>query len=291
MTTITAPGLYPDLDSADYLADPIPGGSLSSTLARLLTKHVPAKAIEQARRDKPSHAMNLGSAAHAHALGTGPQLIVFEHDGRTRDGKTERAAAAPLIESGAALVVTADEHVRILDMAEALQAHEQVYTILEKSTAEVSAFWRTDGVWMRARYDLLNDDGPWDYKTAADVTRRGFSKAMASYGYHQQADFYERGLEALKHPAAGAPMRFICQETEPPYLVQIHTPDDEARELARILNDRAIGIYQACKQRGEWPGFETLTAEPTALPSFYYYDFADALPDNWRGPVEIQIGS
>jgi hypothetical protein len=100
---------------------------------------------------------------------------------------------------------------------------------------------------------------------------------MGSYGYHQQSEFYLRGLAALGHPAASEPMRFICQETEAPFLVQIHTPDDEAMEVARELNDRAIRVYAESKASGTWAGYAELTAEPTSLPSFYWFDNADVL--------------
>jgi hypothetical protein len=298
--TIDAPGWY-DLDLADYLAH----DSLSSTFARLLTKHVPAKAVERKDR-KPTRAMNLGSTAHSYVLGAGPELIVWEHDGRTKDGKAERAAAAPFLETRAAVAVTEDEYDQIVGMAGALRAHPETCDILDSSEAEVSGFWRDgsvwlpsryDGlsdttaayeVWLRARYDLLSDTAAYDYKTTSDVTRRGFSRAMAAYGYHQQADFYERGLVALEHPAAGTPMRFICQETEPPYLVQIHTPDEEAREVARLLNDRAIRIYAACTASGVWPGYDALAGEPISLPAWYFFDNEEVLPDDWR-PLDDEI--
>lgn len=221
--------------------------------------------------------MNLGKAVHAHALGAGPVLIVWEHDGRTKAGKEERAAAADLIAREAAVAVTADERDQIFGMVEALRAHPEVLAILEASKAEVSGFWQENGVWCRARYDLLGDLTAWDYKTAQDVTRRGFSKSLGSYGYHQQAEFYQRGLNALGHPAAKAPMRFICQETEAPYLVQIHTCDDEAMWAAGELNDRAIRIYAEAKRTGIWPGYPELFAEPTPLPPWYLNDHEDVL--------------
>lgn len=278
------PGLVHNLSDEDYHADPVPGGSLSSTLARLLTDHVPAKGYERWRNRKPTRAMNLGKAAHAHALGAGPQLIVWEHDGRTKEGKAERAEVAELLDTEAAVAVTQDEHAQILGMAAALLAVPVVRAIIEESEAEVSGFWQEGQVWCRARYDLL---GPLahDYKTCLDASRRGFSKQMARYGYHQQGEFYQRGLQAIGHPAGDRPMRFICQETEPPYLVQIHTPDDEALSIARDLNDRAIRIYAEATTSGKWPGFEQLVAEPAPLPAFYFFDHEDQLDT----PIEVEL--
>jgi len=157
----------------------------------------------------------------------------------------------------------------------ALLSHVEVRDILAISAAEVSGFWTESGVWLRARYDLLAPEDAHDYKTAQDVSQRGFSKALGAYGYHQQADFYLRGLRALNHGAGKRPLRFICQETEPPYLVQIHTPDAEAMSLASSLNDKAIRTYIDAKKSGVWPGYAELVAEPTPLPAWYLFEHED----------------
>lgn len=284
------PGFVHDLADAEYHVDPIEGGSLSSTFARLLTEHVPVKALERARNRKPTKAMNLGKAAHRQALGAGPTLIVWQFDGRTKDGKAERAEYAPYIEAEEVVAVTEDERTQIVGMADALRADPWVRKILDVSQAEVSAYWQEGSVWCRSRYDLINDDEGLDYKTTQDASLRGFSKAMANYGYHQQSEFYLRGLRALDHPAAKRPFRFICQETEPPYLIQIHTPDEMAMEVAGVLNDRAIEIYAESTTTGEWAGYSSPIAEPAPLPAYYWFDIEEALPDEMRlARQEIEV--
>lgn len=282
---ILEPSLVHSMTDETYHADPVPGGSLSSTFARLLTNHVPAKALARRRDRKPTKSMNLGKAAHAHALGAGPDLIVWEHDGRTKDGKAERLAAADVLATEAAVAVTPHERDQILGMAKALRAHAEVAAILDSAEAEVSGFWQEGPAWLRARYDLLRTTDAFDYKTCEDASRRGFQKAMGAYGYHQQAEFYQRGLAALGHPAAAAPMRFICQETSAPYLVQIHTPDDEAMDVAQQLNDRAIRIYAEATASGTWAGYERLIAEPTSLPAYYFFDHEEHLDM----PMEVEL--
>lgn len=286
---ITEPGLIHGMDDETYHADPIPGGSLSSTFARLLTNHVPAKADAIRTNRKPTKAMNLGKAAHAHALGAGPKLIVWELDGRTKEGKAERVAAAPLLATEAAVAVTKTERDQIVGMAAALNADPRLRQILDDCRSEVSGFWREGTTWARARYDLLCERQAYDYKTCQDCTRRGFSTSMASYGYHQQAELYARGLRVLGHPAGDLPLLFICQETAPPYLVQIHEPDEEALEVARVLNDRAICIYAECAKAGTWPGYADLTAEPASLPASYFYNHEGVLPDEWSPSADIEV--
>jgi hypothetical protein len=221
--------------------------------------------------------MNLGKAAHLHALGAGPEMVVWQHDGRTKAGKEERASYAEAIAAERVIAVTDTERQQVLDMVAALRGNPEVAAMLDSGEPEVSAFWQDRGAWCRARYDLL---GPraYDYKTTDDASSRGFEKSMAAYGYHQQAEFYLRGLRALDHPAGNEPMRFICQEKTAPYLVQVHTCDDLAMEIARVLNDRAIDIFAACAASGEWPGYDSLEAEPTALPNYYFFRFAGVIP-------------
>lgn len=274
---ITEPGLVYGMSDEQYHGDPVPGGSLSSSLARQLTEHVPAKAIATHRNRRPTASMNLGKAAHLHALGAGPELIVWMYDGRTKAGKEERARYADDIAAERVIVVTRDERDQVLGMAEALRADPEVAAILDAGTSEVSVFWQEMGAWCRGRFDLLGDVGD-DYKTCDDASARGFERSMAKYGYHQQADFYLRGLRAIGHPAGDRPMRFICQEKTYPYLVQIHTCDELAMEVAAALNDRAIAIFAEAIESGEWAGYSSLYAAPTALPNSYFFRYADLIP-------------
>lgn len=274
---ITTPRLVLDMDDETYHGDPVEGGSLSSSLARRLTEHVPAKAIAAHVNRKPTASMNLGKAAHLHALGAGPEMVVWEHDGRTKAGKEERAAYADDIASERVVAVTEAERQQVLDMVTALRSNPEVVAMLDAGDPEVSGFWQERGAWCRSRYDRLSSLA-YDYKTTDDASARGFEKSMATYGYHQQAEFYLRGLRALDHEAGQEPMRFICQEKTAPYLVQVHTCDDLAMEIARVLNDRAIDIFAECTATGEWPGFDSLEAAPTALPTYYFFRHAAVIP-------------
>jgi len=281
-------GLHWNMPDEIYHGDPVPGGSLSSSLARRLTEHVPAKAIAAHRNRKPTKAMNLGKAAHRHALGAGPELVVWQHDGRTKAGIAERAQWADAIATEQAVAVTAAEREQIEGMVAALRGNPEVDAMLKNGEPEVSAFWRERGAWCRARIDLLGPDAN-DYKTTEDASDRGFEHDMEKYGYHQQADFYLRGLRALGHEAGDEPMRFICQEKQEPYLVQVHICDELAMEVARALNDRAIDIFAEAIKSGKWDGYPSLHAEPTALPARYFYRYADLIPAHLNPYVEPEM--
>jgi hypothetical protein len=216
--------------------------------------------------------------------------VVWQHDGRTKAGKEERAERAEDIAAERVIAVTAAERDQVLGMVEALRADSEVVAMLDAGTPEVSVFWQEQGAWCRGRFDLLGDVGD-DYKTTDDASARGFERAMSTYGYHQQADFYLRGLRAIGHPAGDQPMRFICQEKQHPYLVQVHTCDDLAMEIAAALNDRAIGIFAEAVASGEWAGYPTLQAAPTALTTSYFYRYADIIPARLNPFVDIDMSA
>jgi len=287
---ITEPGLVYGMSDETYHADPVAGVSLSSSLARRLTEHVPAKAFAAHFNRRPTASMNLGKAAHLHALGAGPELVVWQHDGRTKAGKEERAERADDIAAERIIAVTEAERDQVLGMVAALRANPEVVAILDAGTPEVSVFWQEQGAWCRGRFDLLGDVGD-DYKTTDDASARGFERAMSTYGYHQQADFYLRGLRAIGHPAGERPMRFICQEKTYPYLVQVHTCDELAMEIAAALNDRAIAVFAEAVASGEWAGFPSLHAAPTALPNNYFFRYADVIPAHLNPFVDPEMSA
>lgn len=285
---ITKPGLVHDMDDETYHSDPVPGGSLSSSLVRKLTEYVPAKAISLHVNRKPTASMNLGKAAHLHALGAGPEMVVWQHDGRTKAGKEERAERAADIAAERIVAVKESEREQVMGMVKALRASAEVAAILDAAKPEVSGFWQENGVWCRSRYDLLGDVAD-DYKTTEDASARGFQRAMSTYGYHQQADFYLRGLRALDHPGGDRPLRFICQETTYPYLVQVHTCDDLAMAVAEALNDKAIEAFAEAVSTGLWAGYSTLHAPPTDLPSNYFFRYADLIPAHLNPYTEPEM--
>lgn len=278
-------GIHADVPESEYHSDP---DSLSSTFVRLLTDNVPAKALAKASRP-PTKAMNAGKFAHSLWLGSGPSLVVWQYDGRTREGKEERADYAEAIEREAVVAVNASEYETVMGMVSVLHNTPEIVELWEVAQKEVSAFWLEGDTWCRARFDLLSETDSTDYKTCQDASAKGFAKSMAVYGYHQQEDWYRRGLSANGHRAGKHSMRFICQETASPYLVQIHTPDEGARMVARELNDRALRVYQEAKATGVWAGLEPLNAPETPLPPWYFYQHETELDGLLANDDEIRI--
>lgn len=257
---VAEPGIYPDMAEDTYHGDPVEGGSLSSTGVRLILDS-PARFAW--RRDHPEHraVFDFGSAAHKLALGAGPDLAVIDADDwRTKAAKEAREAAYA---AGQTPLLQAD-YERVTAMRDALMAHPLASAALDAARGgkpEQSLFCRDDdsGVWLRARLDWMPDPHSamrpviFDYKTTVSAKPDVFARSMASYGYHVQASFYEAIYTRLT--GVTAPLVFIAQEKEPPYLVSVCKPDDEAlAEGASRIRD-AIELYASCAAVDEWPGY------------------------------------
>lgn len=271
---IEQPGIY-DIPHADYLADPTPGGSLSSSEARELLA-CPAKFYWRRTNRVVTHKpeFDFGHAAHALVLGVGDPIVVVEADDwRTKAAKEQRDEAYA---AGHTPVLVADWEV-VQAMATALRTHPIAAALLAPGTgkAEQSLFWRdVSGIMRRARLDWLPNPGTRrliisDYKTARDASNDAFARAAASYGYHAQAAWYLDGVRALCDEPNPAFLH-IAQEKEPPYLVNVVELDEQALDIGAAQNRRAIDRYQECVRTGTWPGYSD-GIEPISLPQWAVY--------------------
>ena len=99
-----------------------------------------------------------------------------------------------------------------------------------------------------------------------------FGRAAAAYGYHMQAAWY---LDLWRDLGADVEaFAFIVQEKTPPYLVEVVELDEDALDLGRRRNARALEIYRDCRASGVWPGYSGRDDQSTTvdLPPWAYRD-------------------
>lgn len=251
-TAITEPGLYYDMPVDVYHADPVPGGSLSATRAKLLLDEGgPAKFRHRADRgQEPRAEFDMGHAAHALVLGKDADaLVLIDADSwRSKDAREARdvahaAGKTPLLPS----------QMRIAeDMAEALTRNRYAVESLQ-GEAEVSMFWKHHtGLWLRGRADVIGECIG-DYKTTADASAYGFTKAVWRYRYHMQAAWY-RALH-LWITGTRLPYRLVAQEKTAPYLVSVWEPTEDYLALGFADMTDAIATYLTCLDEDRWPGY------------------------------------
>lgn len=275
-TKVTGPGVY-DLPAEVYHADPVPGGSLSSTgIRKLLPPSCPARFQYDREHSEPTRKVwEIGSAAHKLVLGVGPALVRINADEwRSNAVKAEVAA----VREAGGIPLKPAEYDAVHGMAEALRAHPFAGKLFEPGTgrAEQALVWQEVGHWLdpvgesadprpvnircRALLDWLpNPTGgrliiP-DYKSCASAAPAKAERSMADYGYHIQLRFYLRGAKALGLAGEDARGVLVMQEKTPPYLVTVIEPDQTANRMADMRIREALDIYAECTALGHWPGY------------------------------------
>ncbi|MFE0470563.1 PD-(D/E)XK nuclease-like domain-containing protein [Streptomyces sp. NPDC058947] len=262
---VTEPGIYPDMPIDVYHADPVPGGSLSSSGARkLLDPGCPAQFKYDRDHPQPhKREFDLGHAAHLLVLGEGPELEVIDFPDWKKVAARELRDLA--YDEGKVPLLTKD-HEQVQAMAEAIRQHPTAGALFAPGNgiAEQSLFWQDPrhGVWRRARPDWMphrHEDGRLvvvDYKTARAVDPAALQRSVYEHGYHAQAAWYLDAVKAVDLAGGIEPaFVFVFQAKTAPYLVHLVELDFPALTLGAARNDRALRIYAECERTGHWPGF------------------------------------
>lgn len=283
VTGIDQPGVY-DLTHAEYNADPVAGGSLSSTGARkLLPPSCPALYRHWADTERAvSEDFEIGTAAHKLVLGVGPQLVLVDRDRwDTKDIKAEVAA----IRAAGDVPLKRADYDMVHGMAEQLAAHPWAGHLFAEGTGkpEQTIVWRDreTGVWCRALLDWLPNPRPGrfifrDYKTAKSAAPDRFDREIENYRYHVQAAFHLAGLRALDLAGDNARALLAVQEKDPPYLVTVFELDWMAMAVGARLVREALLTYAECVQSGRWPGYSD-DVEPVGLPPWVEAQYREEL--------------
>jgi hypothetical protein len=260
---VDEPGVY-DISVEDYFADPVPGGSISSSGARkLLPPSCPAKFRYEMDHPGPTkkREFDLGHAAHMLVLGAGAPIDVIDAANyRTKAAQAQQEAAH--LRGDVPLLL--HEYEQVQAMAAAIREHPVAGPLFnpDHGTPEVSLFWRDapSGVMCRARIDWLPHQRPGrtiivDYKTCRTADLDGLSRAVNDHGYHFQARWYLNGAQALGLADPDAVFIFIAQEKEPPYLVTPFELDSTALRIAEFKTRQALQVFTHCTETDRWPGY------------------------------------
>jgi hypothetical protein len=273
--TAFKPGAYDGMPESTYHGDPVPGGSLSASGAKLLLPPS-CPALYAYRRDHPkvSAEFDFGTAAHRYVLGVGPKIRhVDARDWRTKAAQKEAEDARA---AGQVPLLAADV-AKVHGMAAALREHPIAGAIFDPERggkAEQSLFWDDpeSGIWRRARLDWLPAPDPLrrlilaDYKTTPDASPAAIRKHVANFGYYMQAAQYIDGVCAVGIDADPA-FLFVFQEKTAPYLITVAELDEPAIQAGRERNARACEIWRDCTETGTWPGY-TDEIELISLPAW-----------------------
>lgn len=275
---ISQAGIY-TLTEDEYHQDPCETASLSASMAKILLGKSPRHAWQNHPKLNPDWAkeeenkFDFGTVAHKLILGEGNEIAVLDYaDFRTKASQEARDSAR------------AKGHTPILlkDFATAKAMHEAAMVQLQgiddckdaftgEGHAEAVLAWQEfdyqgqNPIWCRSKVDWLAPRRPtghiviYDYKSSgADVSPGGLSRQLFNMEYEIANAMYERGLESIMGDAAGKiVMRFVVQETEPPYLLHVAEIDNGGMMIGRKKVSYAIQLWRRCLMEGNWPGYPT----------------------------------
>lgn len=282
MTFEPTPGLHDEVPEAEYHAH---RGSLSVSGAKVLLK---APALYRYQLDNPperKQVFDFGSAAHQLILGAGPGLAVIPATGRGKDLQDAHREAKEAAYAEGKIPVTEDEFRTVREMADALSGNTLAMALLGEGKPEVSGYFEDaeTGILRRCRFDWLPTPVKGrrtiiaDYKTARSADPAEFGKPAADFGYAQQAAWYTDAAIALGVDPDPA-FLFIVQEKTAPYLSTVIQLDEDALQIGRHLNRKALRIYAECIETDTWPGYST-EVEQVSLPGWFINKNEDALND------------
>nr|WP_269328863.1 PD-(D/E)XK nuclease-like domain-containing protein [Kineosporia babensis] len=228
----------------------------SSTARRILAPGGPARVQWERKHPVFKDAYDLGTVTHLHVLGKGAEVVEVEAaNWQTKDAKAQRDDARA---EGRTPILTKDL-LKAKAMARAVLSNKQVRALgLFKEgngLPERSIFWEDDesGITCRAMLDWLGEI-PVDLKTTNDASPEAVSKAVYSYGYDQQQDWYQaavRGVGIDENP----PFVFVFVETEAPHFVSVVELDDAFLDRGARRNRAGIERWVQCRESGIWPGY------------------------------------
>lgn len=261
------PGIH-DIPMAEYLADPCPIASFSSSAAVAICQRSAMHARHGHPRLNPdwsedaSKPMDLGAAVHAMLLDPDESRIklIDADDFRT---KAARAARDEARQAGL-IPLLARQRVRARTIYQisrgAIRNCEDLgWTFTEPRTVdfEQTLIWQESDVWCRGRPDILSKDQTLvvNYKTTAtNAEPESFGNGyLIRGGYHIQAFHHLRGVEVLT--GHRAKYIWIVQEVEPPYATSFIGMGPSLEALAEQQWNHAIITWRECLHSGEWPGY------------------------------------
>lgn len=201
------PGIYFSLDEDAYHADP----SLGSSSLKQLYSSPPSywfgswmnptrkikKTTPQQMRGKAMHKLLYESAAAFHSLFT----CGARHDDEMTSAEKSAAtkAANAMARQVGKIALPSDDYDQVVIAHAMITKNPKLANVFAGGVGEVSVFWVSDGVPLKARIDYLKPRGIGDGKGVANMYSKDFPtacrEAIANYRYDMQAAHY---LEARR---------------------------------------------------------------------------------------------
>jgi len=282
MTGIISPGLYFDMPTDEYFADPAPEPSLSQSLVKVLIEQSPLHARqahprlavklsedEEPAAEKYDAAKAIGNAMHAITLGRGKVCSVIDQPNfTTKEAKIAKAAALnaghePVLRKH--WMIANQMYLALKFQLNSIPDCELAFR-LDAGDSEVIAVANEDGLWLRTMMDFVTKDlrQVWDLKTSGmSAAPWNTGKVMASAGWQIQAAMHERILDAIDPEGRGRRRFFyVMQENEAPFALTVSEIGEAALTIGRKQIQYAVDAWRSCLQSGQWPAYPARINRP-----------------------------
>ena len=251
------PRIYYDMPFAEYCGWPAINNSVLACLMGRSPLHAKVM-IDGQREDTPS--LSFGRAFHTATLE--PELfdqtytVAPKIDRRTKDGKA-RWAAFQAASDGKELL-SDDDYQTLKQMASSVR-NSPAIDCITNGKSEVSIVWEDEatGLLCKMRIDYLHKDRGFlvDLKTTRDASPDGFSRAMFTYRYHQQAAFYMAGFKSITKTDESL-FLFVAIEKTAPYASAIYEVAGRTIQAGENAYKGALIAYKECIESGVWPSYQ-----------------------------------
>ena len=262
-------GFERNMPFREYLGDPAPEPSLTSSLAKQLLDSSPEhvwRSREASRTGagvKNKRAFDLGTVAHAKFIGGNDEIVVIDEDSfRSAAAKEKRDEAYA---QGLTPILRKDDDLaqKMANVAKREFGKNKVIgAALEGGLVELSVIWKEGGeggIFCRCRPDVYYQDSEpptvIHYKTTSqNIDRWSFGSYAARMGWDVIAAHYHAGLGFLDESNEVRQI-FALQQTKEPYECIALELDNPFFTQGQEARDAAVRIWFDCVKRKSWPGY------------------------------------
>lgn len=218
--------------------------------------------------DEQTPAMAFGAAFHVATLE--PDRFVAQYAAKpadmsfaTKEGKAWRS------EHEGRIILSHDDHSKILAMSAAVRAHPIAGPLLRGGQAEMTLRWQDvdSGLRCQARVDYWRQDlrVAADLKSTSCAAARDFARSVAEYRYHVQHALYADGFAACGEPVEH--FLFVAVEKTAPYLVAVYELDADSVAKGEASYREDLETLERCLHDDAFPGYPE-TIQSLSLPAW-----------------------
>ncbi len=151
-------------------------------------------------------------------------------------------------------------------MEEALMNHPQAWDLIQGATYEQSYFWQDEhsGLMVKARPDILRNNGIIDLKTCVSADSHSFQRDMAMGMYHVQGAMCREGIEQLTGNRISTVLNISIEKTYP-YAIGIKIISQSALEAGHAKFKQALLDLKNCMAENKWESYQP---EEVELPNW-----------------------